>query len=267
MQAAELRPMGIGDILDTTFHLYRKKFVPFMVIVLVAYVPYSLIIGAVISAGVQAEGEPPDPAALLGLSLMTLLFAAVVIPLCQGALVHNISAGYLGERLGAAQSYRRALPKVLTLLLANILYVIVVAIGFVLLVVPGVIFTIWFMLTTTVVMLENHGATGSMGRSRELMRGNLGKGLMLLVLIVILQLVYSGILEYVLDAMPWPSMFWRHFIGNLGQVPILPIQLAPLILLYYDLRIRKEGFDLQQLAAAVESAAQPQPSAEASTPL
>ena len=44
----------------------------------------------------------------------------------------------------------------------------------------------------------------------------------------------------------------RVFVQNLVNVLVLPIQTAPLILLYYDLRIRKEAFDLQMLSSAME---------------
>jgi hypothetical protein len=38
---------------------------------------------------------------------------------------------------------------------------------------------------------------------------------------------------------------------TLGQILAIPISTAASILLYYDLRIRKEGFDLQMLAQSM----------------
>ena len=38
-----------------------------------------------------------------------------------------------------------------------------------------------------------------------------------------------------------------------GQVLVMPISAAAFILLYYDLRIRKEGFDLEMLAKDLAS--------------
>ena len=51
---------------------------------------------------------------------------------------------------------------------------------------------------------------------------------------------------------PWPYPFLRVFVQNLAQALLLPITTAPLTLLYYDLRIRKEAFDLQMLSSAME---------------
>ena len=47
--------------------------------------------------------------------------------------------------------------------------------GFVLLIVPGIIFSLWFYVLVPVVVLEGVTGTAALGRSRELMRGNLGK--------------------------------------------------------------------------------------------
>ena len=44
MSEVMLRPMGVGDILDATFRLYRANFVTFALIGLVAYVPYALVV-------------------------------------------------------------------------------------------------------------------------------------------------------------------------------------------------------------------------------
>lgn len=271
MQAVELRPMGIGDILDTAMRLYIRRFVPFLVIVLIAYVPYSFLDAAVTLGddppfgpeSAPGQGGPLEGAGLgtvIGALLVFLFFALVVIPLCQGALIHNISASYLGQEIGAVESYRRAFPRLVRLWIANILVGLAVVVGIILLVVPAVIFSLWFMLTTAVVMLENQSASGSLGRSRELMRGNLGKGFLLLLAVMLLYIIYAIVVGAILGMVPWPSAFLQTFVLNLLiQMPILPLQLAAIILLYYDLRIRKEGFDMQQLAAAVETAVREEP--------
>ena len=58
---------------------------------------------------------------------------------------------------------------------AGILVILVVGVGLVLLIVPGIIFGLWFALTTPAIIVENIGATKGMGRSKTLASGNLGK--------------------------------------------------------------------------------------------
>ncbi len=281
MNGQELRPMGIGDILDTTFRLYRQRFLAFLVIALVCYVPYALFMAAL---PVVAPAEPParpypphsygqnpfdtssmgqqgespfgaiHPAAFLPLALGTALFVLVIFPLCQAAMTHNISASYLGETLSAGDSYARAAPRLLPLLWTNLLVMLAVWLGLAMCLVPGIIFGLWFMLAVPVVVLEQISGPKAMGRSRKLMRGNINKGFVLMFVVGILGGVLNVALGAVIGFIPWPHHAIRIFFANVVPALILPIQTAPLILLYYDLRIRKEAFDLQRLAETLGQA-------------
>ncbi len=291
MKALELRPMGVGDILDTAFRLYRARFGTFILIVMLAYIPFGLANAIFLnSLGIQQQNPlaplfnrssenrseqrpttaltiqappsvgqfdpdapftPPDPMVAIGGGIGFLLFAVVVLPLCQGALIHTISAAYLGEELSAAQSYGRAAPKLLRLILASIMAGIVMMFGVCLFVVGFVIFLLWFMLVSPVILLEDLGASGSLGRSRELMRGNLGKGFLLLLVVGLLALAIQLGVWSVLALIPMPHPIVSAFLEAVVPGFIVPLQLAPSILLYYDIRIRKEGFDLERLASAL----------------
>ncbi len=84
----EFRPMSIPDILDTTFRLYRDRFVTFLLIALVVYVPYSLLAALVLPAPRIIPVAPANQAApqldaganLLGLSVMAVFFV-ILMPL------------------------------------------------------------------------------------------------------------------------------------------------------------------------------------------
>jgi hypothetical protein len=133
----------------------------------------------------------------------------------------------------------------------QILVGLIVLLGFLLLIIPGIIFSLWFLIVGPVVILEGVGGTKALGRSRELMRGNLDKGFLLQFLVGLLSLVFGFVLGMVLAWIPWPHPLVQSFFQTVLPVLWLPIQTAPLILLYYDLRIRKEAFDLQKLAEAM----------------
>ena len=303
MDRAELRPMGIGDILDAAFRLYRAHFGTYLTIALVVYVPYGALMGAfqtfvhanalqnlprrkptfqtvAVSTvpqnlpqnemGVLSDrdlvltaigsNQPLGPTlwaqALVPLFIVAVIVGAIVglmmmmiLAICQGALLHNISAGYLGESLGAWESYTRAAPQLLRLIGANVRVSVRCMLGFICLIVPGVIFALWFMLVAPVVMLEKRAGSAALGRSRELMRGNLRKGFLLALVVMVLTIIISLGLGFVLSWISWPHPFLENFSTQIVQVLVLPIQTAPVILLYYDLRIRKEAFDIERLAA------------------
>ena len=265
MNVPELRPMGIGDILDVTFRLYRRKFLTFLLIALVVYIPYALLMSVpslvhftALTPEANIAGQSAvhfNPLIFTVSMIGIILFAILVIPLCTAALVKNISATYLGEDLSAGKSYSRAAPRLLSLVWAQIVAGIVIAIGYVLLIVPGVIFALWFLLLAPVVVLEGIGGGSALGRSRELMRGNIGKGFLLMLIVGILSWVFGAITGVLVGFIPLEYLPLRTFIQGLIPALWLPIQTAPYILLYYDLRIRKEAFDLQRLA---ESMGQPE---------
>jgi len=265
MAAYDLRPMGIGDILDTTFRLYRRRFLTFLLIALVVYVPYGILMASLTPITIQqhhavgqhrvvVQPNQPDiapveihPGQIAGVSIGIFLFAIVLLPLCSAALVQNISASYLGENLSAWQSYSRAAPRLLGLLWTEILSGLIIMVGFLLLIVPGIYFSLWFLLIVPVVVLEKTSGSSALGRSRTLMRGNLSKGLVLGFAVAIIGGIINWALSLLLALVPMNPLIMQMLSIVVAAI-ILPIQTAPWTLLYYDLRIRKEAFDIEKLA-------------------
>ena len=294
---SDLRPMGIGDILDTALGLYKRRFATFATISAVVYVPYALLMAALASAArsfgatLPTGGDtsfwsradfprlPSFPASTassvagaltslawgpgfreLGLSPIAIVAAAIVAlvgavlfiglvyPLCQGALMLNISAHYLGEELSAADSYGRVFQRLGRLLTAQFLVTLWVFLGVLCCVVPGIIASLWFMVVPAVVLLEEQTSSGALRRSRTLMAGNLGKGFLLGLVAALLGFVIGAAGGWVMGLVPWPSQFLGDFLTNLVQAFTLPLSVGITVLLYYDLRIRKEAFDLELLA-------------------
>lgn len=139
------------------------------------------------------------------------------------------------------------------LLLASILQAIIVALGFILLVIPGVYLLVRYLFISQAIVLEHKGIGGAFSRSGELVRGSwwrvFGIGLVLFLLVAVIQQAGGGVIVGILSL---GRSTTGHLIGDavnaVVRIIVLPIELGGLTLLYYDLRIRKEGFDLQQMA-------------------
>lgn len=256
----EFRPMSVSDILDTTFRLYRERFLTFFLIALVVYVPYSLLAALLIPAppAVQhlSPGQVPhfDLMAMVPGYIGLFVFAVIFLPLCSAALTLNISSAYLGKELSAGESYQRATPRLAGLIGTQFLAGLIILLGLFLLIVPGIIFAFWFYVLIPVVVLEGVGGTAALGRSRELMRGNIGKAFLVGLLAGLVAAIIGGVLGFLLG-LAQPPYIVLVFAQTLLHAVLLPIQTAPIILLYYDLRIRKEAFDLQMLSTAMEQPA------------
>jgi hypothetical protein len=293
----KLEPMGIGDILDTAFRLYRKRFRTFVAIALGVCVPSSFASALLTGAArlLAPSGQPDDETllnvvstrfpfggassaamfarkfaqvlsednaatSLLGLigSVALIVLAGVVVfsiayPLCTGALVVNISASYLGETVGPGQAYVRAFRKLWRLLTAQAWTTLLVLLGLLLCVIPGVVLWLQLALVPLVVLLEDRTAWAALGRSRALVADNLSKVFGLSAIVWLLEIVASAAISTAVHLVPWPTPFIEDFVGYLLiQIVVLPVSIATVVLLYYDLRIRKESFDLQHLATVMD---------------
>jgi len=298
MQAHDFEPMSIGGILDRTFRIYKDSFVRFVTIVAVIQVPIALLTLISTSAfrrGVpvrQQTYEPSErggrqgreytvvegrrarvsatrqdvagPAAAIfgGLGLVVAgILGLLGQVLCSGALTKSVSESYLGNEITVGQAYSFILPKFLTLIWAGICVVLLVWLGLLLLVVPGIIFGLWYALTNPAIVVENLKASKGMSRSKALASGNLGKIFCVGFLVILLSMVLSMPATYVgafLGSFVFPNnamlmIFVNQFFSVVANILIVPIGATAYILLYYDLRIRKEGFDLQMLAESIGS--------------
>ncbi|HEX4335267.1 MAG TPA: hypothetical protein VH062_05100 [Polyangiaceae bacterium] len=294
----KLVPMGVGDILDTAFRLFRKRFLTFIGIATVVCVPSS-IVAAVLMGAMRAFAplqQPDDDDGLLNVvlssplsprsfvraftafqslpqipnlqnlggsllalaaSVMMIVLAgffvfSVAYPLCTGALVVNISTSYLGENIGAGESYLRAFKKLWRLLMAQAWTTILVMLGFVLCIIPGLILSLQLVVVPQVVLLEDLKAWPAIKRSRTLMADYLGKVAMLTSVVWLLGLVIGAAITAAIHVVPWPYPIIGDFLSYfLLQVLMMPLSIATTVLFYYDLRIRKEAFDLQHLASSM----------------
>lgn len=282
MPAIQFEPMTVGGILDQTFRLYRNNFLRFVAIVAVVQVPIGL--AALLLVASATGSTMVDPAAMeagnmdganmsaeeafasglgMGGMLIGVFLAMVGAVLCNAALIKSISESYLGNEVSVGEAYAYILPKVMTIIWAGLLVSFVVTLGFVLLIIPGIIFMVWYILTTQVIVIEDCGATEAMSRSKALTAGNRGKVLAVIILAGLLAGIISLVSEFLGGAVAGAlagslsdtmAIIASSLISVLGDVLAAPISAAAVILLYYDLRIRKEGFDLQMLAASLGEA-------------
>lgn len=109
----------------------------------------------------------------LALFPLEILITTIVATLYQGVVVGLVRDVQDGRRDSSARELiDAAWPVVLPLIGAGILSGIAIAIGFFLLVVPGLILlTIWAVIAP-VIVVERSGVIAAFGRSRELVRGN-----------------------------------------------------------------------------------------------
>ncbi len=250
-----LRPMTIGDILDRSVQLYRNNFTKFIGIILLVKGPYlileNFLIAAIESYTIKTAQVPGT--ALLLVKLLEPLF---IVPILMAAMTMAMSELFLGRDIGVTEAYSRVLKRFFPLLGTILLSGIAIVLGFILFVIPGLILWIWFAFVPQTVIIDGEGGVSAMKRSKYLVKGFFGKTFILNILIFVAISLITGVISYS-TAKLMPFEQYSDALGsgaaNVISVLLEPFRIAAMTLLYYDFRIRKEGFDLEIMAAELEA--------------
>lgn len=246
--APALRPLSLGEVLDVSFGLYRSLFVPLVVVAVICQT-----IPMVLAVYMGASGTL---FVNITLSLLYLALAVILGAIGVAASTFIVSDAYLGRETSATVALQRATTLLGRLMVISFLTSILVGLGFMLLIVPGIILLSGLVLSTVVAVLESPpSATVAMGRSWDLTRGFRGKVFLTMLVAFLLLLVPSiaigGASALLGDAAAAVSLVVL-VLESVLQIFIYPFVYVVMTVLYYDLRVRKEGFDLELLASSLQ---------------
>ena len=285
MTASHFRPRSASELVDAAIQLARAHYQPLLVLSGIIALP-GLVINLLTS---RLMPSPTDPitsewSAALLLTLPLTLAGLCIFAVGYGALVDAAADAYVHGRSPEPEAaLRRALSRAGSLIAGNMLAYLIIAGGLLAafvgmaLVVPlitagnaggyaGAVLLlvllmlgslVWFVVAvpryvnvTAVVMLEGAGPLTAVRRSRELARGSalriLGLLVILFVLFMVVVLTIGGLLGGFFENSTVASMISSFLI-----VPVYPVLGTLFTALYYDLRIRREGYDIELLAQAV----------------
>jgi hypothetical protein len=261
----QLRPLSIGEVLDAGFRLLRARFGTLVACVLVPMVPLS-IIATILEAStneaafdVNASTTTSSDGSVIAGALISGLLQGAAAALAVAACFRVISSAYLGEEATAGPSLRYGLSRLLALMVAYIVLSIALAISYVLFIIPGIFLSVKWSVTFAAIVSERAGPFSAIGRSWELTRGHWWRTFGTLLVLGLLSLVlYLAIVAGLGGAIATNGDMSEvtYAVLTLVLTIVLFAILYPLIaaiisVMYYDLRVRNEGFDLQLLAQGV----------------
>jgi hypothetical protein len=259
MPQSALRPLSTGEILDVAFGLYRRLFGPLVTVALVCTgIPLLLNVYMTTAGGSLAN---------IAVFITYLIASVVLSAIATAATVFIVSESYLGRTRSASEALRLAMPFVGRLFLLSLLTSLVVGLGFLLLIIPGLILLSGLIVATSALVLEGlPSATDAMGRAWELTRGYRLKmfGLVFtMFLIIYIPAIALGAVAAIFMQKDTAVAVAANIntagivvvvVTGLAQMLIYPLFYTTLTVAYYDLRVRKEGFDLEVLAGALQPA-------------
>ena len=252
MTGLALRPLQLGEILDRTFFLYRKHFALFVGI---AGIPQLLILPLRLGQSWFTMTTTQDVWTILSATLAFWVAAVLAYLFSQGGAILAVSEIYLGRTTSITGALGRVWGNLGFLFGVIFLNVLVTLLGFLLLVIPGIYLACRLLVCVPVAMLEERGPRDSLSRSFDLTRDFAGRSFMILLLWVVVSFAAS-----LLFGVPFSTLMliskndvaavrlWAELtqVGTtVANVLTTPILLIATSVFYYDLRVRKEAFDLQ----------------------
>ena len=278
MDAAGLRPLGIGEALDASIKVYRARFGPLVKATTVVIAPvYILFALAQISAGPSDDASLRSSENSGAFSSGLGLFGMVVFIATQFATavaVRIVGDSYVGEEsdwrraLGAMWSRARSLLWLSLLYgLGLVLAALIAAVG----IVTGFLPWLWvltaiavgvylygtWIVAVPVLMAEGTPGWGALQRSRQLVKGRWWPVTVAVMLAAILVRLLMSAAESLVIGLAGAS--GNEFVESIawvsastaGAALTTPFIAAVVVVVYFDLRVRKEGFDLELLARRV----------------
>ena len=268
MSVPVLRPLGIGEILDVAIKITTRHWWTLVRIVLIVVVPLELASAAIdISAAGGAfttggetgfdETGAFDPDALW--TFIAAVAAAVTLSLlaqtiATGACFKAVADAYLGREPSWKNSLAGTVKRLHSIIWISVLTYVLGGLGLVACIIPG----IWLFIAWTVAVPAHltEGVKGrkALGRSFSLVRNYWWRTFALVVLGSLLAGIVTVALGGALGALTFSADSEITVIvasvaaSIVAGVITTPFVAAMTIVLYIDLRVRKEGFDLALLA-------------------
>ena len=258
------RELSLGDVISKTFELYRRDFTKYFVLFAVV----GVIIGIVTTLARQAFPLPTLPSnptpqqvsnwfpsflgALVLLIALISIVTVVFSPIAQGTAIKLASEQIEKGHAEIGTSVRFAVSKLLWIWALSIVVGIVVILGFIALIVPGIILAIMFSLAFPVLLIENKGVLESMGRSRELVSHRWLKTFATFLVLAIVNIVASAIVSAISGLLGVAGPIVNGFLSAFYQ-PLFPILLT---VYYYSNLARITPLPADQMSTGPTTMAQ-----------
>ncbi len=170
---------------------------------------------------------------------LTSLFLLGIVGWITSSITAGVAIKFTSDMLEKGQanlqtSFNFTLTKLLYLLAASIITGVLILLGFVALIIPGVILSLMFSLVYPVIMLEGKGVMGSISRSRVLVSNRWLNAFVLMLLIGIIVGIANGV--FVLVASPFGVI--GPLVSGVLTALITPIFAIAITLYYYSMKAR-----------------------------
>jgi hypothetical protein len=229
----------VGSALSRAFEVLFGNFFAFVAISAVASAPilvYDLSKAGHVVAGAYAWTE--------------VLLQFTLTALCEAMILYATFQALRGRPVRPGESIARGLQRFGPIVLVTVLNTLIVALGSLLLVIPGIIASIILCVALPACVVERLGPIESMQRSSALTRGYrwpiFGAFLAFGIVIIIVAALIGGLTAG--SSLIWLPAVVTFVWNTLTQA----YQTVLVAIIYHDLRVVKDGIDLEHIAAVFD---------------
>jgi hypothetical protein len=285
----DLRPYTVADILDVTFQLMKANWKALAILTLIFALPEG-IVSAISNAASHPDSQgsffgnsgslsylstfsndESASGAALAVTLIAALFSVLISlflqPLVQGAIVRLVAANFVGREMTPKEAFNGVKGMWLTFVGASIMVSLAILGGLIGLIIGALAVAVLFTAVVPIIAIEEEGVFNAMGRSWALMKRGFWRYLgariafwfitSLVSTAVVAVPLFVAFLFYGAGLTPVGAIFAA--LGTvLSSVVAFPIGAIAATLIYFDARVRFEGFDVQLMAARLPQASAPQ---------
>jgi hypothetical protein len=257
----------VGEILDVGIKIYWRNAWTLIRIVLLVVLPTQILVNLI-----QASSRPSNSGftfdesngtfsahsttTLFAGTIAAVIIGAIAGKLAQAACFRAVADAYLGETANWRSSLAFAFRRLHSVIWVSILSAIAIAVGTIACIIPGIYLWAAFYVAIPVVLLEGQGGFKALGRSRHLVSGRWWGTFGVALVGTVMTAIIGSVLALLIAALSLTRSDQGDIVafiastasGTVASLITTPAAAAFATVLYIDLRVRKEGFDLLLLA-------------------
>ncbi len=238
--------LSVTEVLRTTARVWRAHAVKLWILAAIVLAPLMVIESLGYHLAVQITTSKFDPATALVNLFVILVFEIGSAEVEAVAAEKMVGSELRGHRLPSFRAFLREVPWV-RLVLATLLFEVLVVLGLVLVIVPGVLFLVYCTLYGPVVVVERRGVWESFRRSAQLVRGNFWRMLLLVAIVVAIGEGTGALAESVLTGFPHATKVIAFYVLD---VLLTPLQGVGIAVTYFALVALERARTREEPAAA-----------------
>lgn len=243
--ASQPAEFSISNVFTNTFGVIARNAAIFLGLSLV-------IVGLPqLGIGMYVTPAASDPTALFTsagaivtsiIGYFVFLFLSIIL---QASLIVASANDIAGKPVNFGECVSRAVAKLLPLIGLGIIIAVGISIGLVMLIIPGIILYLMWMVAVPAMMVENLGVGGALSRSAALTSGSRLKLLGLIVVFIIFSWIIAIPIGLVSLISPSLSIVSSALLSTVSAA----VGAAGIAAVYIELRGTKEGASTEQLAS------------------